>query len=49
MTVNLYEKLSEERKRLQADGLVPEWYSTGAYQLSSQKYEYETHGRSVRG
>lgn len=49
MITNLYERLSETRKKLQAEGLVPEWYSTAAYQLFSQKYEYETHGRSVRG
>jgi ribonucleoside-diphosphate reductase alpha chain len=49
MITNLYERLSETRKQLQAEGLVPEWYSTAAYQLFSQKYEYDTHGRSVRG
>lgn len=45
----LYKKLSEERKRLQAEGLVPEWYTTGGYQLFKEKYEYDTKGRSVRG
>lgn len=49
MSTNIYDKLSEERKQLQADGLVPEWYSTGGYQLFKEKYEYETNGRSVRG
>lgn len=49
MIANLYDQLSEKRKALQAEGLVPQWYSTAAYQLFSQKYEYETHGRSVRG
>lgn len=46
---NIYEKLSEERKQLQEAGLVPEWYSTGSYQLFKEKYEYEVAGRSVRG
>jgi ribonucleotide reductase alpha subunit len=49
MSNNLYDKLSEERKRLQQEGLVPEWYTTGGYQLFKEKYEYETNGRSVRG
>lgn len=49
MTTNLYKALSEKRKQLQQEDLVPQWYSTAAYQLFSQKYEYETHGRSVRG
>lgn len=49
MIANLYEALSEKRKQLQQEDLVPQWYSTAAYQLFSQKYEYETHGRSVRG
>ena len=48
-TENIYDKLSEERKKLQAEGLVPDWYSTGGYQLFKEKYEYETNGRSVRG
>lgn len=46
---NLYEKLSEERKLLQEQGLVPEWYSTGSYQLFKEKYEYDVNGRSVKG
>jgi len=46
---NIYKELSEERKRLQAEGLVPEWYSTGGYQMFKEKYEYQTEGRSVRG
>lgn len=49
MSTNIYDKLSEERKELQAKGLVPEWYSTGGYQLFKEKYEYDTNGRSVRG
>lgn len=46
---NLYTKLSEKRKKLQEDGLVPEWYSTAGFQLFESKYEYQTEGRSVRG
>lgn len=49
MSMNIYDKLSEERKALQKKGLVPEWYSTGGYQLFKEKYEYQTEGRSVRG
>lgn len=48
MTVNLYEKLSEERKQLQAQGLVPEWYSTASWQMFKQKYLYGT-DRAVKG
>lgn len=33
-----YNKLSEQRKKLQADGDLPEWYSTGGFQLFQQKY-----------
>ena len=32
------DKLSLERKKLQADGLLPEWFSTGGYQLFKSKY-----------
>lgn len=46
---NIYRELSEERKRLQTEGLVPDWYSTGGYQMFKEKYEYETEGRSVKG
>lgn len=46
---NLYTKLSQERKVLQEQGLVPNWYTTGGYQMFKSKYEYEVNGRSVRG
>ncbi|MFF3673587.1 ribonucleoside-diphosphate reductase subunit alpha [Streptomyces sp. NPDC002120] len=36
--VNKYEKLSAERKSLQAKGLVPDWYTTAGYQLFMEKY-----------
>lgn len=40
--MNIYEKLSEERKRLQAEGKLPDWLTTGGYQLLKDKYLYET-------
>jgi ribonucleoside-diphosphate reductase alpha chain len=49
MTDNIYRKLSEERKRLQSEGLVPMWYSTGSYQMFKDKYEFDTKGKSVKG
>jgi ribonucleoside-diphosphate reductase alpha chain len=47
--MNVYEQLSEERKALQEQGLVPDWYTTAGYQMFKDKYEYEVEGRSVRG
>lgn len=47
--MNVYEQLSEERKALQEQGLVPEWYTTAGFQMFKDKYEYEVHGQSVRG
>ncbi len=46
---NIYKELSTRRKKLQEDGLVPNWYSTGGLQMFEQKYEYQTNGRSVCG
>lgn len=46
--MNKYDKLSKERKELQAQGLIPEWYTTGGYQMFKEKYEHDTKGRSVR-
>ena len=46
---NKYERLSKERKELQAQGLIPEWFGTGGFQLFKERYEYETNGRSVKG
>lgn len=37
----MYDKLSEERKRLQKDGLCPDWWSTGGFQLFKEKYQYQ--------
>lgn len=49
MSESIYDKLSKERKLLQKEGLVPEWFTTGGYSMFTQKYEYDTNGRSVRG
>jgi len=38
---NIYDKLGEERKALQEKGLAPEHWSTGAYQLFKEKYQYQ--------
>lgn len=46
---DVYTRLSNERKALQKEGLVPKWYTTGGYQMFKEKYEYDTNGRSVRG
>lgn len=46
---SIYDKLSTERKELQVKGLVPEWYTTGGYQMFMEKYEHQTNGLSVRG
>jgi ribonucleoside-diphosphate reductase alpha chain len=35
---NLYEDLSEERKSLQDQSLMPSWMTTGGYQLLKEKY-----------
>lgn len=43
-----FEELSDERKKLQADGLVPDWYTTQAYQMFSSKYAVPNEMR-VRG
>lgn len=48
MTDNLYKKLSEERKKLQEEDLIPDWYSTGGWQMFKSKYLYNTN-RAVRG
>jgi ribonucleoside-diphosphate reductase alpha chain len=44
-----YKELSRERKELQEQGLVPDWYITPGYQMFKSRYEYQTEGRSVRG
>lgn len=42
--MDLYEKLSAERKQAQQDGKFPEWTTTGSYQMFKDKYEYKTDG-----
>jgi len=39
--MSIYNALSEERKRLVADGDCPEWFSTPGYQLFKEKYLYQ--------
>lgn len=36
----MYDKISEERKKLQEQGLAPSHWSTGAYQMFKEKYQY---------
>lgn len=44
-----YSKLSQERKELQAQGLLPDWFITGGYQLFKDRYEYDTNNESFKG
>jgi ribonucleoside-diphosphate reductase alpha chain len=41
MTESLYDKLSKERKRLQAEGNMADWWSTSAWQLFKAKYLFQ--------
>lgn len=41
MTDGIYDKLGQERKKMQAEGSLPEFYSTGGWQMFKQKYLYE--------
>jgi ribonucleoside-diphosphate reductase alpha chain len=41
MSDNIYRALSEERKKMQAEGLMPDWWSTGGWQLFKNKYMYQ--------
>lgn len=38
---NIYTKLSEKRKNLQEQGLVPGWYTTSGFQMFEERYLYE--------
>src|SRR5687768_8702809 len=38
---SIYERLSEKRKKLQDEGLVPSWYTTAGLQMFEEKYQYE--------
>lgn len=40
----IYQKLSKERKRLQEQGHVPEWFTTPSWQLFKAKYLHEAVG-----
>ncbi len=40
----IYQELSDERKRLQASGDLPEWFTTAGWQLFKQKYLYKAIG-----
>ena len=42
MSDTLYQKLSQERKQLQKQGLIPEWFTTAGWQLFKDKYLYGT-------
>lgn len=42
--MSLYEEMSAERKQKQAEGLYPDWFTTGGYQLFIEKYLYQTDG-----
>lgn len=48
MSDNLYDGLSQERKELQEQGLIPDWYTTGGWQLFKSKYLYAT-DKAVKG
>lgn len=48
MSDTLYQKLSKERKDLQAVDLIPSWYTTAGWQLFKDKYLYGTN-EAVRG
>ncbi len=41
---NIYEILSEERKKLQDEGKLPEWFTTGGWQLFKEKVMYDCDG-----
>jgi ribonucleoside-diphosphate reductase alpha chain len=38
---SIYDKLGNERKKLQQEGLMPDWYSTGGWQLFKERYMYQ--------
>ena len=39
----IYQDLSEERKKLQSEGLLPNWLTTSAWQMLKEKYTTEEH------
>lgn len=44
MSNNIYEELSAERKKLQAEGKLPEWFTTGSWQMFKSTYQYQSDG-----
>lgn len=38
---NIYDQISEERKQLQKDGLLPDWFTTGGWQMFRDKYLFQ--------
>lgn len=38
---SIYDKLGNERKKLQEEGRMPMWYSTGGWQLFKERYLYQ--------
>jgi len=54
MSASIYEQLSEERKHLQKEGKLPNWFSTGGWQLAKDKLlsgsdsMFETYSRISR-
>lgn len=42
MSDTIYSKLSFERKQLQKQGLIPEWFTTSGWQLFKERYLYGT-------
>ena len=47
MEKNEFEKESEERKRLQAEGEIPEWFTTQGWVFFKRKYAYK--GETIKG
>lgn len=43
-SMTIYQKLSIERKQLQKEGLIPDWFITNGWQLFKEKYLYEAKG-----
>lgn len=44
MSETIYKKLSRERKELQAQGHLPEWFTTPSWQLFREKYLHNARG-----
>ena len=41
MSKSIFEELSEERKQLQSEGKLPNWFTTQGWQMFKEKYLYE--------